>query len=102
MAFGAGWSPCIGPVLGSIFALAAASSTLTQGVFLLLIYALGLGVPFVLIGLLIDRAAPIVRRVNRYVGPISIASGVILALTGVLILTGGRERLANYTPWINL
>lgn len=102
MAFGAGWSPCIGPVLGSIFALAAASSTLTQGVFLLLIYALGLGVPFVLIGLLIDRAAPIVRRVNRYVGPISIASGVILALTGVLILTGGLERLANYAPWINL
>ena len=69
-----------------------------QGVFLLLVYALGLGVPFLLVGLLIDRAGPIVRRVSRYVGPISVAGGVILALTGVLILSGRLAQLANYAP----
>ena len=102
VAFGAGWSPCIGPVLGSIFAMAAFSTTLAQGTMLLLVYAFGLGVPFLVIGLLIDRAGPVVRRVNRYVGPISVASGVILAATGVLILTGSLERLANYSPLVNL
>ena len=98
MAFAFGWSPCIGPVLGSIFALASTSETLAQGVFLLLVYALGLGVPFLLIALLIDRAAPVVRRVNRYIGPISVASGVVLALTGVLIFSGRLAQLANYSP----
>lgn len=102
MAFGAGWSPCIGTVLGSIFALAATASTLSQGVVLLLVYALGLGVPFLLLGLAIDRAVPVVRRVNRYIGPISVAGGVILALTGVLILSGRLATLSGYAPLINL
>src|SRR5919204_3208164 len=102
VAFGAGWSPCTGPVLGSILALAAAGTTLAQGVVFLLVYALGLGVPFLLVGLLIDRAGPVVRRVSRYVGPISVAGGVILALTGVLILSGRLAQLATYAPLINL
>lgn len=101
LAFGAGWSPCIGPVLGAILSWAAVSATLAQGVLLLLVYALGLGVPFLLIGLLVDRASTIVRRVNRYVGPISVASGVVLALTGVLILSGKLTQLAQYSPLIN-
>ncbi len=102
MAFAFGWSPCIGPVLGSIFALASTSETLAQGVFLLLVYALGLGVPFLLIGLLIDRVTPVVRRINRYIGPISVASGVVLALTGVLIFSGRLAQLANYSPLFNV
>lgn len=102
MAFAFGWSPCIGPVLGSIFALASTSQTLAQGVLLLLIYALGLGVPFLLIGLVIDRAGPVVRRINRYIGPISVTSGVVLALTGVLILTGRLAQLATYSPLFNV
>lgn len=101
MAFSAGWSPCISPMLGSIFTIAAAGSTLAQGVFFLLIYALGLGVPFLLAGLLIDRAAPVVRRINRYTGPIAIAGGAILALTGILILSGRLAQLATYSPLIN-
>src|SRR5919198_193495 len=100
-ASGARWSPCIGPVLGSIFALAATSATLAQGVFLLLVYALGLGTPFLLVGLLIDRAGAVVRRVSRYVGPISVAGGVVLALTGVLILSGRLAQLATYAPLIS-
>jgi cytochrome c-type biogenesis protein len=101
LAFGAGWSPCIGPVLGAILSWAAVGATLTQGVLLLLVYALGLGVPFLLIGLLMDRASTVVRRINRYVGPISVASGVVLALTGVLILSGKLTQLAQYSPLIN-
>ncbi len=101
-AFGAGWSPCIGPILGSILALAAAGTTLAQGVLLLLIYALGLGVPFILVGLVIDRAGPLVRRINRYTGPISVLGGAIMVVTGVLILSGRLAQLANYAPLFNV
>ena len=102
VAFGAGWSPCIGPILGSILALAAAGTTLAQGVLLLLIYALGLGVPFILVGLAIDRAGSLVRRINRYTGPISILGGAIMVVTGVLILSGRLAQLANYAPLFNV
>ncbi len=103
-AFGAGWSPCIGPILGSILALAlaAAGATLAQGVLLLLVYALGLGVPFILVGLVIDRAAPLVRRINRYTGPISILGGAIMVVTGALILSGRLAQLATYAPLFNV
>jgi len=101
-AFGASWSPCIGPILGSILALAAAGTTLAQGVLLLLIYALGLGVPFILVGLVIDRAGPLVRRINRYTGPISVLGGAIMVVTGVLILSGRLAQLANYAPLFNV
>jgi len=93
MAFSAGWSPCIGTMLGSM---------LTQGVLFLLVYALGLGVPFLLVGLLIDRAGSFMRRINRYTAPISIAGGAVLALTGLLVLSGRLDQLAQYTPLINL
>jgi len=61
-----------------------------------------LGMPFLLVGLLIDRAGPFMRRVNRYTGPISIAGGAVLALTGLLVLSGRLDQLAQYTPLINL
>ncbi len=102
VAFGAGWSPCIGPILGSILALAAAGTTLAQGVGLLMVYALGLGVPFLLVGALIDRAGPVVRRLNRYTGPVSAAGGVILVATGLLILSGRLAQLANLSPLFNV
>ncbi len=102
MAFSAGWSPCIGTMLGSIFLLASSGTTLAEGVLFLLVYALGLGVPFLLVGLLIDRAVPLVRRISRYTGAISLAGGAVLALTGLLILSGRLDQLAQYTPLINL
>jgi cytochrome c-type biogenesis protein len=101
VAFSAGWSPCIGPVLGSILALAAVGTALTQGIIFLLVYALGLGVPFLLVGLLIDRISPVVRRINRYTRPISIVGGALLVLTGMLILSGRLAQLANYAPLFN-
>ncbi len=91
----------MGPMLGSILALATVSTTLAQGIVFLLIYALGLGMPFLLVGLLIDRAGPVVRRINRYTGPISIIGGAILVLTGMLILSGRLDELANFAPLFN-
>jgi len=95
LAFGAGWSACTGPILGSILVLAAASATLMQGVIFLLAYALGLGVPFVLIGLLVDRTGTLMRRIRRYTGLLSFIGGVVLILMGMLILTGRLDQLAN-------
>jgi cytochrome c-type biogenesis protein len=95
MAFGAGWSACSGPFLGAILALTAVRSTLLQGVIFLLAYALGLGMPFLLVGILVDRAGPLVRRIRRYTGLLSFLGGVILILMGMLILTGRLDQLAN-------
>ena len=102
VAFGAGWSPCIGPILGSILTLAAAGTTLAQGVGLLIVYALGLGVPFLLVGALIDRAGPAVRRLNRYTAPISAVGGAVLVVTGLLVLSGRLAQLANLAPIFNV
>jgi cytochrome c-type biogenesis protein len=95
MAFGAGWSACTGPILGSILVLTAVRSTLLQGVIFLLAYALGLGVPFLLVGILVDRAGTLMRRIRRYTGPLSFIGGAILILMGMLILTGRLDQLAN-------
>ena len=98
LAFGAGWTPCLGPLLGSILTLAATGDTLGQGLALLVLYALGLGIPFLLMGLLVDRATGLVRRLNRYTGPLSMAGGVLLVAMGVLMLTGTLASLARYAP----
>jgi len=95
LAFGAGWSACTGPILGAILALTAVRSTLLQGVIFLLAYALGLGVPFVLVGILVDRAGTLMRSIRRYSGPFSFIGGVILILMGMLLLTGRLDQLAN-------
>jgi cytochrome c-type biogenesis protein len=95
MAFGAGWSGCFGPILGAILALTAVRSQLLQGIIFLLAYALGLGVPFLLVGLLVDRTGPFLRRIHRFTGFLSFLGGVILILMGMLILTGRLDQLAN-------
>ena len=95
MAFGAGWSACTGPLLGSILVLTAANAQLLQGVSFLMAYALGLGAPFLLVGILVDRASTLMRRIRRYTGPLSFIGGVILILMGMLILTGRLDQLAN-------
>ena len=95
MAFGAGWSACSGPILGSILLLTAVRATLMQGIIFLLAYALGLGLPFLLVGILLERAGPLLRPIRRYTGPLSLMGGVILILLGMLILTGRLDQLTN-------
>lgn len=93
VAFGFGWSPCIGPVLGSILALAASSQRLSVGVSLLLAYALGLAVPFVLIALFWQRLN--LRGLSRYAPVAERAGGVMLLAVGALMMTGQFTRLAG-------
>jgi cytochrome c-type biogenesis protein len=95
MAFGAGWSACTGPLLGAVLVLIAVRAQLLQGVIFLLIYALGLGIPFLLVGLLLDRAGSLLRPIRRYTRPLSFIGGVILILMGMLLLTGRLDQLAN-------
>ena len=94
VAFGAGWSPCIGPMLGSILLLASNAGTLGQGVLLLLAYALGLGLPFLLAAFFVQGLAAQLRRVNRYFGLINLVAGALLVLMGVMVYAGIFLRLA--------
>lgn len=100
MAFGAGWTPCVGPFLGAILTLAASTGSLRQGVLLLLVYSFGLGLPFLITGLLIDRISPAFRRIARYMPLISLASGCMLVVMGLLVLSGTLARLARYAPYL--
>ena len=92
-AFGFGWTPCIGPVLTVILATAATQETVGQGILLLVSYSLGLGVPFLLAGLGLFK---FFGRLRPYLRPINIASGVFLALFGVVMVTGNLGALSAW------
>jgi len=85
--FSLAWTPCVGPILGSILTLAAVSETAWHGGYLLAIYSLGLGLPFLIIGAAFDSVSPWLKRIHRYSSLIYIISGVLLIVVGVLILT---------------
>jgi cytochrome c-type biogenesis protein len=88
MAFAFGWTPCLGPVLGSVLTLASHEGTLTGGVALLIAYSLGLGVPFLLSGLAFGRLTDVVARVRSRLRYIDLVGGVILVVFGLLLVTG--------------
>ena len=96
LSFAAGWTPCVGPVLGAALTWAASTQTVGQGVIMLSVYSLGLGLPFLLTGLALEAASGILRRLNRYMGVISKASGVLLVLMGLLLFTDRLSFLARY------
>lgn len=98
LAFGAGWSPCIGPMLGSILLLASSTATLQQGVLLLLVYSLGLGIPFLLSAFFVQGLAGMLHRLNRFFGAISLASGALLVTMGIMVYMGIFARLAGLFP----
>jgi cytochrome c-type biogenesis protein len=83
--FAIGWTPCVGLILGPILALAANSATLRQGVLLLLVYSLGLGIPFLLLGLGLDRFSRLLKWLKPHLGKIEVATGVIMIALGILI-----------------
>jgi cytochrome c-type biogenesis protein len=87
MAFGAGWTPCFGPVLASIVFYAGATSTATQGVVLLLVYALGMAVPFILTAVFINAFNRLIEKAEKVIKYIPKISGGILIIFGILILT---------------
>ena len=96
MAFAAGWTPCIGPVLGGVLTLAGTSGTLLFGVALLASYALGLGVPFLLSALAIGSFTRFSSRFRHYLPWVERASGGILVVAGVMLLTGTYTELNVY------
>jgi len=96
MAFGAGWSPCVGPILGSILLLAGSTGQTVQGVVLLLTFSLGLGLPFLLTGFFFDQAKKQLSRIRKHIPTIKKVSGVFLVFIGVLILLGELQRLNIY------
>jgi len=83
--FAIAWSPCIGPILGSILAVAASTATLQQGVLLLLAYSLGLGVPFLLLGLGLNQVSHILKKLKPYLGKIEIVAGALMIVVGVMV-----------------
>jgi cytochrome c-type biogenesis protein len=98
-AFALGWTPCIGPILGAILTLACSSQTMAEGALLLTIYSLGLGIPFIVLGLAWGAIMPLWKSINRYLGVISIVSGVLLIIVGILILTNNLAWLGRFVPY---
>ena len=96
VAFGFGWTPCIGPILGSILALASIEETLTRAVILLISYSLGLAIPFVLSGYLIQRFLLFSKNFKKNINLISKIGGIILLITGILILTNQLQAIGFY------
>ena len=96
LAFGFGWTPCIGPILGSILALASIEETLSRAILLLSFYSLGLAIPFVLSGYLIQRFLLFSKNFKKNINIISRIGGIILLVTGILILTNQLQVIGFY------
>ena len=97
MAFAAGWTPCIGPILGAVLTYTASSADLNRGLVLLLAYSLGLAVPFVVAALMIDRFIPLFQRYRSALVWTTRAAGVLLLFVGVLMLT---DMMRLLTQWL--
>ncbi|HET7039494.1 MAG TPA: cytochrome c biogenesis protein CcdA [Gemmatimonadales bacterium] len=96
LAFGAGWSPCIGPILGAVLTYSSATATVREGMVLLLVYSLGLGIPFLLAAVLVDRFLGWFQRYRRYIPWVNRVAGAILVVVGVLLVTGYFSLLATW------
>lgn len=104
LAFAFGWTPCVGPVLAPILALSAQQETVSQGILLLTMYSLGLGIPFLLTGISINAFLSFTRRIQKYYRVIEIIIGVGLIIMGILFVTGSFSIIAGYMmnwfPWL--
>ena len=96
LAFGFGWTPCIGPILGSILALASMEDTLSRAIILLSFYSLGLAIPFVLSGFLIQKFLIFSKNFKKNINLISKIGGIVLLITGFLILTNQLQTIGFY------
>ena len=104
MAFGFGWTPCIGPILGSILALASTEETIYKAILLLSFYSLGLAIPFILSGYLMQKFLLFSKNFKKNINLVTKGGGIILLITGILILTNQLQVLGyyilNYLPFL--
>ena len=96
LSFAFGWTPCIGPILGSVLSVAASSETISQGVFLLFLYSMGLGIPFLLAAYAIGSFLNFFSKIKKHMRTIEIVTGLLLILFGILILTNRIQELAFF------
>jgi cytochrome c-type biogenesis protein len=97
LAFGFGWTPCIGPILAAILSIAAAESTVAKGAGLLAVYSAGLGVPFLIAALMVEQFSTLFSRMKRHLAYVERAMGVLLILTGIGFLTGA---VSSVSIWL--
>tara|TARA_B100000579_G_scaffold437471_1_gene466952 strand:+ start:841 stop:1569 length:729 start_codon:yes stop_codon:yes gene_type:complete len=104
LSFAFGWTPCIGPILGSVLSVAATSENISEGIVLLVLYSAGLGIPFILAAYGIGTFMKFLSKIRKYIRPIEIFTGLLLILFGVLILTNRIQELAfffiKYLPFL--
>ena len=96
MAFAFGWTPCIGPILGSILVLASTEESLKQGILLLAFYSIGLAVPFILSGYLIQKFLIFSKNFKKNINKVSKIGGSILLITGILMITNQLQAFGYY------
>lgn len=99
MAFGAGWMPCVGPILGAILTMAATTQNVAKGILLLAVYSLGLGIPFFLSGVIIHKFFEYFKTLRKYFRVIAVAGGILLITVGVLLISGYFSRLSSYLSY---
>jgi cytochrome c-type biogenesis protein len=95
-AFAFGWTPCIGPILGSVLFIAGSSGSAAYGAFLLFVYALGLSIPFVITAVLIEFISSKLKAIQKYSRIISIVSGLILVILGIALYMGWIQRITQF------
>lgn len=96
MAFGAGWTPCVGPILGAILTMAATTQNIFKGMVLLAFYSVGLGLPFLISGLIIHKFFEYFKAVRKHFKVITAVGGILLIILGVLLITGYFSSISSY------
>lgn len=102
MTFGAGWTPCIGPILGSILIYASTKDSILYGMGLLAVYSIGLGLPFVISALAINIFLSSMKKIHRYMRYVMILSGLLLMAFGVMLITNSIGFISQYMPDIGI